>query len=47
MTTPYNPLRDRGYPSLGCAPCPRPAGADDPRGGRWSGFAKTECGLHV
>lgn len=44
---PYNPLLDQGYPSLGCAPCTRPAGADDPRGGRWSGFAKTECGLHL
>ena len=44
---PYNPLLDQGYPSLGCAPCTRPTSAADPRGGRWSGFAKTECGLHV
>ncbi|NTV64293.1 MAG: phosphoadenylyl-sulfate reductase, partial [Oscillochloris sp.] len=44
---PYNPLLDQGYPSLGCAPCTRPASADDPRGGRWSGFSKTECGLHL
>lgn len=44
---PYNPLLDQGYPSLGCTPCTRSAGADDPRGGRWSGFAKTECGLHT
>ncbi len=43
---PYNPLLDRGFPSLGCAPCTRPASADDPRAGRWSGFAKTECGIH-
>lgn len=44
---PYNPLLDQGYPSLGCVPCTRPAAGDDPRGGRWSGFAKTECGLHT
>jgi phosphoadenosine phosphosulfate reductase len=44
---PYNPLHDQGYPSVGCWPCTRPidAGEDD-RAGRWSGFAKTECGLH-
>lgn len=44
---PYNPLLDRGFPSLGCAPCTSPAGADNPRAGRWSGKAKTECGIHV
>lgn len=44
---PYNPLLNQGYPSLGCTPCTRPAGASDPRGGRWDGFAKTECGLHT
>lgn len=44
---PYNPLHDRGYVSIGCAPCTRPVGADeDERAGRWSGTAKTECGLH-
>ncbi len=44
---PYNPLHDRGYPSLGCWPCTRAVRAgEDPRAGRWSGFAKTECGLH-
>jgi phosphoadenosine phosphosulfate reductase len=44
---PYNPLHDQGYPSIGCWPCTRPVGAgDDDRAGRWSGFAKTECGLH-
>jgi phosphoadenosine phosphosulfate reductase len=44
---PYNPLHDEGLPSIGCWPCTRAvtAGAD-PRSGRWSGFAKTECGLH-
>lgn len=44
---PYNPLLDRGYPSIGCAPCTRPASAEDPRAGRWNGFAKVECGIHV
>ncbi len=45
---PYNPLLDQGYPSIGCAPCTRRVEPDaDARSGRWSGFAKTECGLHV
>ncbi|MBE3552729.1 MAG: phosphoadenylyl-sulfate reductase [Kyrpidia tusciae] len=44
---PYNPLHDRGYPSIGCAPCTRPVRpGEDPRAGRWAGFDKTECGLH-
>jgi phosphoadenosine phosphosulfate reductase len=44
---PYNPLHDRGYPSIGCWPCTRPASpGDDERAGRWAGQAKTECGLH-
>jgi phosphoadenosine phosphosulfate reductase len=45
---PYNPLLDRGYASIGCWPCTKPVRpGDDPRSGRWSGFDKTECGLHV
>jgi len=45
---PYNPLHDREYPSIGCTYCTRPVRAgEDPRAGRWAGFAKTECGLHV
>lgn len=44
---PYNTLHDQGYPSIGCAPCTRPVAAgEDPRSGRWAGFAQTECGLH-
>lgn len=44
---PSNPLLTRGYPSIGCAPCTRRvAPGEDPRSGRWSGFEKTECGLH-
>jgi phosphoadenosine phosphosulfate reductase len=44
---PAHPLTDRGYPSIGCWPCTRPANGDDPRAGRWAGTSKTECGLHV
>lgn len=45
---PYNPLHDQGYPSIGCWPCTKAVrpGEDD-RAGRWSGSAKTECGIHV
>ncbi|MBE1447485.1 phosphoadenylyl-sulfate reductase [Paenibacillus sp. OAS669] len=43
----YNPLHDRNYPSIGCEHCTRQVAAgEDPRAGRWSGFEKTECGLH-
>jgi phosphoadenosine phosphosulfate reductase len=45
---PYNPLHDRGYPSIGCWPCTAPAGVGaDERAGRWAGTGKKECGLHV
>ena len=45
---PVHPLLDKGYFSIGCWPCTRPtAPGDDKRAGRWSGNAKTECGLHV
>jgi phosphoadenosine phosphosulfate reductase len=44
---PYNPLHDRGYPSIGCTHCTRPPGAgESPRAGRWADAEKTECGLH-
>ena len=44
---PYNVLFDRGYTSIGCAPCTRPTLPGEPeRAGRWSGQLKTECGLH-
>lgn len=44
---PYNPLHDKGYPSIGCFPCTQPVtDADDFRAGRWAGTTKTECGLH-
>ena len=44
---PYNPLHDKGYPSIGCWPCTRAVTQnEDERAGRWSNFAKLECGLH-
>ncbi len=44
----YNPLNDQGYPSLGCTHCTRAVNpGEDMRAGRWSGFDKTECGLHL
>ncbi|HEY7354426.1 MAG TPA: phosphoadenylyl-sulfate reductase [Terriglobales bacterium] len=45
---PYNPLHDRNYPSIGCMHCTRAVQpGEDQRAGRWSGFGKTECGLHA
>jgi phosphoadenosine phosphosulfate reductase len=47
---PYNALHDRGYPSIGCAPCTRAvAPGDDLRAGRWWWEIpeKRECGLHA
>ena len=41
------PLYDRGYTSIGCAPCTQPPpDPDNPRSGRWSG-QKLECGIHI
>lgn len=47
---PYNALHDRGYPSIGCAPCTRAVElGEDPRAGRWwwESPETKECGLHV
>lgn len=45
---PRHPLSLHGYPSIGCWPCTRPVEANEPaRMGRWSGAAKTECGIHL
>jgi phosphoadenosine phosphosulfate reductase len=49
---PYHPLREQGFLSIGCQPeegyCTnRVKPGEDPRSGRWAGFDKTECGLHV
>ena len=45
---PYNQLHTQDYPSIGCTHCTRAVRpGEDPRAGRWPGFSKTECGLHV
>ena len=45
---PAHPLIEKGYLSIGCAPCTsivKPG--EDPRAGRWRGWDKTECGIHT
>ena len=47
---PYNPLHDKGFVSIGCAPCTRAIRpGEDFRAGRWwwEDSVKKECGLHV
>lgn len=47
---PYNPLHDRGFLSIGCAPCTRAVAPGEPeRAGRWwwEREEKKECGLHA
>ena len=47
---PYNPLHDKGFVSIGCAPCTRAIRpGEDFRAGRWwwEDATKKECGLHV
>lgn len=46
---PYNPLHDKGFISIGCAPCTRAVEAgEDPRSGRWWWeTSQKECGLHA
>ncbi len=46
---PYNPLHDKGFPSIGCQPCTRAiAPGEDIRAGRWwwENPEQKECGLH-
>jgi phosphoadenosine phosphosulfate reductase len=46
---PYNKLHDRGFPSIGCAPCTRAVKPwEDIRAGRWwwESAESKECGLH-
>jgi len=46
---PYNPLHDKGFVSIGCAPCTRAIReGEDFRAGRWwwEDASKKECGLH-
>lgn len=50
FNVPYNALHDRGYPSIGCAPCTRAVTAvEDIRAGRWwwENPETRECGLHL
>lgn len=47
---PYNPLHDKGFPSIGCEPCTRAVQpGEDVRAGRWwwEQPESKECGLHV
>lgn len=47
---PVNALHEKGYPSIGCAPCTRPISpGEDLRAGRWwwEEEEKKECGLHL
>ena len=45
---PAHPLVAEGYPSIGCSPCTsKVAPGEDPRSGRWKGWEKTECGIHI
>lgn len=45
---PRHPLEAQGYASIGCAPCTsKVQPGEDPRAGRWRGWEKTECGIHV
>jgi phosphoadenosine phosphosulfate reductase len=45
---PRHPLEAQGFLSVGCQPCTSPvAPGEDPRAGRWRGWDKTECGIHV
>ena len=46
---PYNTLHDKGFISIGCAPCTRAIEpGEDPRAGRWWWeTSQKECGLHI
>jgi phosphoadenosine phosphosulfate reductase len=47
---PIHPLHDKGYPSIGCAPCTRAVAAGEhPRAGRWwwEDPENKECGIHL
>ena len=45
---PRHPLEAEGYPSIGCQPCTsKVLAGEDPRAGRWRGWDKVECGIHV
>jgi phosphoadenosine phosphosulfate reductase len=50
QNVPYNSLHDKGFASIGCAPCTRAIHEGEPeRAGRWwwENTDSRECGLHV
>lgn len=49
FSVPYNLLHDKGFVSIGCAPCTRAIEeGEDPRAGRWWWeVSQKECGLHL
>ncbi len=49
FNVPYNTLHDKGFVSIGCAPCTRAIEpGEDPRAGRWWWeTSQKECGLHI
>jgi phosphoadenosine phosphosulfate reductase len=49
FNVPYNYLHDKGFISIGCAPCTRAIEpGEDPRAGRWWWeTSQKECGLHL
>lgn len=45
---PRHPLETEGYSSIGCRLCTsKVLPGEDPRAGRWRGWEKVECGIHV
>ncbi len=49
-SVPVNPLHEKGFVSIGCAPCTRAIRPGEPeRAGRWwwEDESKKECGLHI
>jgi len=45
---PRHPLEAEGYLSIGCQPCTSVVKVgEDPRSGRWRGWDKVECGIHI
>lgn len=48
LNLPLHPLYEKGYLSIGCAPCTSlPTDPNDPRSGRWAGSDQKECGIHI
>jgi phosphoadenosine phosphosulfate reductase len=44
---PRHTLEALGFSSVGCIPCTSRSASTPSRDGRWSGLAKTECGIHA